>query len=322
MRNIIYVALLAMAFTAGCGNGSVKKQDGTEGETTAASGMLRIQGTSALSPMINIWVSEYIKDHPGIQANVTQSLARFAVADVLAGQADIAIIARPLTKEEAANGLWSAPVAVDALVPVISFDNSCLQPLVINGLSPQKLKEIFSGQNYTWGQLTDRNVNGKVKVFVQSDSSDNAIYWNGFLGLQAEAVSGSRLISESALFDSVAKNKNGIGYCSMMSAYDKKTGLRKEGIYILPIDFNKNGIIDDAEHLYDNYKQISNAVSSGKMPFPPGREYHIVTSGKPAPGAVQDFVKWLLTIGQNLMPDAGYIHIPKNKADKALESMK
>jgi phosphate transport system substrate-binding protein len=271
---------------------------------------------------MNIWANEFTKANPKVKCNVRTSLSKYAVSDVISGDIDIAFISRPLTEDEKSKGLWSAPLALDALVPVICFDNACIQPLVMNGLKKDKLRELFTGKSYSWGQLTGRKVSDKVKVFVQSDSSDNAIFWNTFLGIKPGETKGKIVLSEAAMFDSISRSKNALGYCEIMTVYDFKTGFRKEGIYILPVDFNNSGLIDDAEQFYDKYSVICDAVKTGKLPCPPAREFYVVTKNKPQAGVIKEFIIWLLNIGQNYMPDAGYINIPKAKADAAIQSLK
>jgi phosphate transport system substrate-binding protein len=324
MRKLWFIFIPVVIILGGCGSGTGEKGNNMVGnnDTASLSGTIRISGTMALNSMMKKWVSEFSADNPKAKISFNENPTDKGIEDILAGKTDLAMAECPLTKDEKEKGMWSAAVALDAIVPVISFDNDYIQALVMNGLTKEKLTGIFTGKIKSWGQLTGRKINEPVKVFIQSDSSGNTYTWLEFLGLKAGEMKGEKMASVDDMLKSLASTKSGIGYCSIRNVYDQGTGFRKEGIYIVPVDFNGNGAIDDNEQYYDNFSLLSKAIAAGKMPTPPARELYIVAKTKPKDKLMMEFVKWILTIGQNYMPETGYINIQRGKANAALETLK
>jgi phosphate transport system substrate-binding protein len=324
MRKFWLLCVPVIIFLGSCGSGTGEKGNIKAGgnDTTSLAGTIKITGTRVLHSMMTKWISEFGNANPKVKINLNGTPTETGIEDLLAGKADLAMISRPLTQEEKDKGLWSAPVALDAIVPVISFDNDFIQPLVMNGLTKEKLAAVFTGKIKNWGPLTGRKTNEAVKVFILSDSAGSTSVWDSFLSLKPGEKKGTKAASESDLMKSLTNTKSGIGYCSIMNAYDLKTGFRKEGICLVPIDFNGNGIIDDNEQYYDNFSLLFKAISNGKMPMPPAHELYIVAKSKPSDKLITEFFKWLLTTGQNYMPEMGYINLQKEKASTALETLK
>jgi phosphate transport system substrate-binding protein len=324
MKKYLFLFIPVIMLLGSCGADKGKKDDIKAGEndTVSLSGTIKVAGVHILDPLMTKWAGEFMKANPKVNIGVQGTTTKSAIAKLQEGTADLILISRPLTKEEAAKGLWAAPVAIDAIVPVISFDNDFIQPLTMYGITKENLSAVFKGKIKSWGALTKRKASDQIKVFVQTDSSDAAECWNAFIGAKPEEAKGTRQVADAAIIKSLRETKEGIGYVSIMSLFNQKTGVRTEGIYILPVDFNNNGLVDDNEQFYDNFSLLSNALSMGKMPVPPAREFYIVTKTKPKDVHILEFVKWMLTIGQNYMPQSGYINIQKEKANAAIETLK
>jgi len=76
--------------------------------------------------MMTVWAAEFTKLHPDVQFNVQAGGAGKGMTDALAGAVDIGMVSRaiqPLRKPRVA--YW-APVAKDAVFPVISAKNPVL----------------------------------------------------------------------------------------------------------------------------------------------------------------------------------------------------
>jgi phosphate transport system substrate-binding protein len=76
---------------------------------------------------------------------------------------------------------------------------------------------------------------------------------------------------------------------------------------VVPIDLNANGRIDDSEHFYTDLYTFLDAVNAGKFPSPPARDLYFITKGRPQKHEILDFFKWVLTDGQKLIHQDGYV---------------
>lgn len=321
MKSLLIFILPVLVLFSNCSNNTPKVNcNGTD--SVVLSGSMKITGSQTLYPMMVKWTSVFITENKNVKIDVRGTYSEVALQELQSNKIDIAMISRPLSEQEKAAGLWSAPVAMDAVVPIISFDNNNIQSLVMKGVSKEKLAGLFTGKYKTWEEITGKKSNVPVKVFVHSDSSGTAQTWNSFLSVKAGDVKGNRVLSDLQMLQQIIAEPGGIGYCSIMTAYNLQTGFRKEGIYILPIDYNANGTIDDNEQFYDKVSLITNAIVTGKLSQPPARELYIVTKTKPKDKLTTTFIKWVVTIGQNYMPELGYINITPEKANISIESMK
>ena len=59
------------------------------------------------------------------------------------------------------------------------------------------------------------------------------------------------------------------------------------------------------------------AVGDGRYPSPPARTEHLLCRGVPT-GVVAEFIRWILTDGQALAPEAGYVPLTAAEVDEAL----
>lgn len=285
-------------------------------------GTIKIKGSQTLYPLAAKWAGAFMKDHPKVKIEVSSQASQWALADLLAGKTDMAMVSCKPTDEEMKQGLWVAPVALDALVAIINFDNSEIQPLVMHGIKREMLTQIYQGSVKTWGAVTGRNAPEPVKVYALSDSTGTARTWNQFLGLAEGQHKATRLQSPEQMLAHVRLEKGAIGYCSIMDAYNMQTGFRKDGLYIVPVDYNANGHIEDAEQFYDKFTLISSALIAGKVPRPPARELFLVTKGKPSTEVMQKFLDWVLTIGQNYAATTGFVNLSKAQAEKTRGTIK
>jgi phosphate transport system substrate-binding protein len=103
-------------------------------------------------------------------------------------------------------------------------------------------------------------------------------------------------------------------------AYDANTTNPVEGLAIVPIDINGNGIIDANETFYATRADIVNAISSGAYPSPPAREENLVTKGN-FTGVTKEFIKWILTDGQQYCLAAGEVPLPDAKRTEMLNKL-
>jgi phosphate transport system substrate-binding protein len=164
---------------------------------------------------------------------------------------------------------------------------------------------------------------GKAKiisiVYTRSDACGAAETWGQYLGGTQEELQGVGIFGDPGLADAVAKDKLGVGFNNTIYAYDIKTGMKRDGIEIIPIDINGNGMIDPEENFYNTFDEILKAIGNGIYPSPPARELYFVANGKPQKDVVLEFIKWCLIDGQQFVTEAGYVPLKQNVIDSYLK---
>jgi len=113
-----------------------------------------------------------------------------------------------------------------------------------------------------------------------------------------------------------------VGFNNVAYAYDITTGKKRPGVDVIPIDVNNNRKIDPQENFYDNADSVLKAIADGRYPSPPARDLYFLTKGKPTDSTVIDFLKWVLTDGQQYVKAAGYVPLPPEKIQAQLDKLK
>jgi phosphate transport system substrate-binding protein len=233
------------------------------------------------------------------------------------------MFSRELTREEIDKGTWWIGLAIDAVVPTISDRNPYLDTLKRRGLTKEEFRAIFiDGTTRYWGELFDDSENNSINVYTRSDACGAAETWAKYMGGKQENLKGVGIYGDPGLAEAVSKDPVGIAFNNNNYVYDIKSGMKRAGIEVLPIDINGNGTVDPEENFYDKFDILLKAIADGIYPSPPARELYFVSKGKPSKLATLDFIKWTLTDGQKFVIEAGYVPIEQKKIDSYLEKLK
>jgi phosphate transport system substrate-binding protein len=317
---VILITIIVIAFAIWTAQ---RKMPETEGGLT---GTITMSGAWALYPMAVKWAEEFQKIHPGVRIDIAAGGAGKGMADALADVVDIGNVSREIYPEEAAKGAWWVSVTKDAVVSTANANNPLRDTLRKKGVTRETFITIWiTGTITDWkdvvslsGQTTSKcNLN----VYTRSDACGAAGTWAEFLGKKQEDLLGVGVYGDPGLADAVKNDVLGIGFNNINFVYDAKTKCVVEGIMIVPMDLNANGVIDKNEDFYTTRDGIVQAIAAGDYPSPPARALHFVTHGKPAKKVVREFIRWVLTEGQRYVAEAGYINLTENKIRQELEKL-
>lgn len=299
---LICCALLLGAMTSGC----ARSEKSNQGEADLE-GTITISGAFALYPLVVRWGEEFQALHPDVRFDISAGGAGKGMSDALGGAVDIGMVSREIYPEETSQGAFSISVARDAVFLTINEDNPVRNDLLQEGFSRNDLVAIFVTGEYTsWGQVVDRpEITDPIHIFTRSDACGAAETLAQYLGSHQEDLLGIGTYGDPGLLEAVIKDPHGIGYNNLNYAYDFTTGLPVEGALVIPLDVNENGQVDPGERL-DSKSQALEAVHFGTYPSPPARDLNLVTRGQPT-GLTGIFLEWVLSEGQQFIPEAGYI---------------
>jgi phosphate transport system substrate-binding protein len=308
-NNLIYFVVFALILSS-CASSKKKEQT------------ISISGAFALYPLVIKWSEEYQKEHPEVQFNITGGGAGKGMADALAGTIDLGMFSREIAQEEKNKGVWWVGLTIDAVVPTISNQNPNLEQLKIHGLTRDEFKTIFIGGTITdWNQIVKEIQPNKLTVYTRSDACGAAETWAKYLGAKQENIKGIGIFGDPGLTEAVVKDPSGIAFNNTAFAFDIKTGQKRAGVDVVPIDINNNDVIDTEEDFYQSFESVLKAIAEGVYPSPPARELYFVAKGKPTKQATLDFIKWTLTDGQKYITEAGYVPINQEKINQYLEKL-
>jgi ABC-type phosphate transport system substrate-binding protein len=155
-----------------------------------------------------------------------------------------------------------------------------------------------------------------ISVYTRSDACGAAEMWAKYLGdYHQEDIMGTAVYGDPGVAEAVKQDSLGIGFNNLNYAYDMETGGPIAGLRAIPIDLNENGQIDEDEDFYATKAELMQAIAAGRYPSPPAREEYLV--GKTEfTGVAREFVRWILTDGQQYCSEAGYIALPDERIDQ------
>jgi phosphate transport system substrate-binding protein len=322
-RNILL--LLCLAFISGCksGNSDQTKSKLTKASTREISGTFTISGAYALSPLVKKWAGDFMKINPAVKIVVTTGGTGQGIDDLTAGKIQLAMISRPLTDSELQEGIWSIPVAKDGVAAIVNQKNPYIGRILERGLSPDEFLKVFTGDiQLKWGELLDTNVKEKVSVFKRADESGAAEVFAGFLNRESSDLKGTGVVGDEEMIRSVQNNPLAIGFCNFSYAFDPLTGERIKDIQIVPADLDYDNKIETREIPFSNLDKAHRGLWLGLYPKNLCRELLIGSVGKPTDAVVLEFLKYILTDGQNNIKSAGLCELNDVYVGYSLEKLK
>lgn len=318
---LLSMLLILMLAMSACGTAGSAESTSPESDAPVSSdelsGTISVSGAFALYPMMTIWAEEFSNVHPNVQFDVQGGGAGKGMTDTIAGAVDIGMISRNIKPEEEAQGIFWVSVTKDAVFPIISAENPVAAQLMEKGITQDIYNKIYiTGEITTWGEVIgDPSITDKINVFTRSDASGAAEQWAKYAGGEAqEDLLGIGVNGEPAMVETVLKDPLAIGFGNLNSIFDLSGGGLVPGIVIPPIDINENGVAD-AEEIYTVKEDAFGAVADGTYPSPPARFENLATLGKPE-GLELEFIKWILTDGQQYLEAAGFVPLtPEQQAE-------
>lgn len=309
---------LIMFFGLSCGSGqSDSKETGKE-----LKGSISVSGAFALYPMASKWAEEFQKLHPGVSINISAGGAGKGMADVLAGMVDLAMFSRGVNQEEIKKGAWFIAVARDAVLPTISAKNPMYADLQKKGMTQQQFTDIFiTGKITNWKQVYGTGKAGKINVYNRSDACGAAEMWAKYLGGAQEDLLGVGVFGDPGIASAVKADASGIGFNNLNYAYDVTSRKKYEGMEVIPIDINNNGVIDSTEQVYGSLDDLMKAIRDGVYPCPPARDLYFISKGKPQNEIVLAFLNWIMTEGQKYVDEAGYVQLKEDHIQSELKKL-
>lgn len=313
MKKLIYFSLAGLICLLLC-YGCNSRQDSRLKKKEGLKGTISISGAFALYPMTVKWAEEFQKIYPDIRIDISAGGAGKGMTDALSGMVDLAMVSREISPAEVNQGAWYIAVTKDAVLPTISDKNPVLDIILKKGFTQDIFKEIYlTGNSHTWGEFLGSDNNNKINVYTRSDACGAAEMWGKYLGKNQESLLGIGVFGDPGIADAIKNDDIGIGFNNVIYAYDIKTRTKYTGMEVIPIDLNGNRVIDPDEDFYGSLDNITAAIQSGKYPSPPARDLYLVSKGKPTNPVIINFLKWILSDGQQYVHEAGYVQLSDDK---------
>jgi len=246
------------------------------------------------------------------------------MTDALSGMVDLGMFSRGITEVEKEKGVWWIAVAQDAVLPTMNANCYFADNVHKQGFTRQNFEDIFIHEKIvSWDKWSEGSLANdlSMNVYTRSDACGAAQMWAEYLGENQEDLIGTGIYGDPGMADAVKNDPKGIAYNNVIYVYDINTRKKHPGLDVIPIDLNENGIIDPDEKFYNKLDDINIAIQTGKYPSPPARDLYFVSNGKPKRKVVKEFLRWIVTDGQEYVEDAGYVKLSDLTLKDGFESL-
>jgi phosphate transport system substrate-binding protein len=260
-------------------------------------GNITVKGSDTLVILAQKWAEIYMGQHPDVKIQVNGGGSGVGFAALQNNAIDIADASRPIKPAEISaciKAFGKKPreykVALDGLSVYVNADNP------INELSLDQLEKIFTGKAKNWKEVGGNDA--PITVYSRENSSGTYEFFKEHvLKGQDFASSAQTMQGTAVLMQSVAKDKNGVGYGG--AAYG-------QGAKALKV--SKTDGSPAIEPTEDN-------VVSGKYPI--WRYLYTYLSPEKDKGEIAAYLNWIRSDeGQKVVKEVGYYPLPDNLREK------
>jgi len=281
---------------------------------------IKVLCTPDLYNLSVIWVKEYIKVHPGAKITVLSAPGSEIKEDQLK-EGQIGLLSNQFYKRTDAESHLQFVIGRDILVPVISSNNPYYDEICTKGISAENFAAFLADPDSgKWGTLLNGSqIEAANYYFIDDQSLSQEI--GKFLKRGEIKHNGVKVENSEQLVAAIQKDPNAFGFCRLVSIINNKDQSLSEGIKLLPIDRNNNGVLDYNENIYTDYNSFSRAVWIGKYPKALVSNIYAVSSDLPENSNEAAFLKWVLNDGQKFLFTNGYSDILTSERLSATEKI-
>lgn len=202
---------------------------------------------------------------------------------------------------------WKILIGRSAIVPVINKNNPLIDELNRSGVSAQKLLQLMSNpQDQDWGSLLNNSQNIPAKIYTVNEKE--------ILGSSEGST-----IRYDEIITKVQEDIFAIGFCNLPDILSSDNSHFIDNIAILPIDKNNNGRLDSFEKIYNSAEDFVHGVWIGKYPSRMTKSIFAVSTVKPSDKATISFLSWIISDGQKVLNENGYIMLKGYQGQASLD---
>jgi DNA-binding transcriptional LysR family regulator len=247
-------------------------------------------------------VKQFLGPRPDVSFRLVEA-GQNMPASLDSGSINMFIIAGD-TSAYTGKGIMFIELARRAVMPVFCYENPDISLLARQGVNPLNLGAAYSGIMKSWSELSPGAGNSILRAYTlqQGDESSNRFFsWLGIQPQNSLELSGAEEMTQILMKDTF-----GLGQLWSSDFYDPQTGFRKPGLYALPLDLDSSGMIEDAEHIYDDIRMFSKALYNNAYPSELSTTYYLAVSSEGHNKALAEFIKWLQLEGADACRALGY----------------
>jgi phosphate transport system substrate-binding protein len=290
MKRILQTIIVVFSLSAA--TAQVKNTD------NSISATIRYNGTRLTYPLVEAWIKEFNKIYPNISFRLWQNGSG-------ADSTDFRIASYTLDEARLNPNDTFQVVSNYAQLPVANSNHPSLKEWQTQGLTEEELKKIY----FKAGDTQQENVN-RVTIYRREAPVCATRAFASHFGVDPEKGAGIGVKGDDkTLLEETRKDVNGITYNNLGFIYNLQTRKLVEGIAVIPVDINKNNILDPEENFYSSLDQLIARLESGNVSVVTVDKVNLIYHKDKSNQALKLFISWVLTEGQKFNHQYGFLNI-------------
>lgn len=307
LASLILVGVMALSLAA-CGGGTE-----TEGEApdTSLTGTIAIDGSSTVFPITEAIAEEFNGTYPEVRIPIGVSGTGGGFKKFIAGETDISNASRPIKDEEAQA---AAAAGIEYIEMTIAYDGLSL--LVnpandwVDSLTVEELKMMWAPDSTvkTWSDIRSEWPNEEIKFYAPGTDSGTFDYFTEEINGESGAIRPDFTASEddNVLVQGIAGDKNAIGFFGY--AYYEEN---QDKLKLVAIDNGSGPVTPDFDTIQDgSYSPLSRPI------------FIYINKAALEKPEVVEFITFYNTVGEEIIPEVGYVALPSADYQANLELLK
>ncbi len=279
-----------------------------EGQKTALSGTIEIDGSSTVFPITEAVAEEFNKVAPKVRVNVGVSGSGGGFKRFTVGETDISDASRPIKASEAAiareNGIEYLEflVGVDGLSVLVSPENDFVECLTV-----EQLHEIWKPESAVqkWNDLNPVWPDKRMNLYGPGTDSGTFDYFteevNGEAGLSRADYTASE--DDNVLVQGIGGDRNALGYFGYAYYAENEDKLK-----LVAVDSGEGCVLPSVETIADGaYSPLSRPL------------FIYVSKTSLERPEVREFVRFYMEHGAELTAEVGYVPLSAQEYQDNLE---
>ncbi|MBQ3636389.1 MAG: hypothetical protein II951_12360 [Bacteroidales bacterium] len=257
----------------------------------SAQNAINVSGASFTLPLVEKWVSEYVKENP--KSNLIVTSDRQSIAN-----ARVVLSTDPSSKS----------VARFLVLPIANADNSLLQSKKIRkGINEETERELFVKNDdieAIYEERERKEIHSNVYTLAGNQNVTTALFAR-LLHTNPGKLKGRKILgSEDKALAAVKKDNEALSFNVANLIYNKDNRRPVEGIAVIAPDINGNGRVSEEERqaVSDIDALISYVENVGAAGLAIG-SIEIQTNDP----ALADFAQWVSDHGQSFLNEYGFL---------------
>jgi len=297
---------------------SISSQEITSKNTNLQTGSVSIKCTPDLYELTSKWASEFSSLNPEVKINVSE--ADFGSTGFGTG-GSLGFISGKATSAISNESNWKMVVGRDVVVAIMNTENPFSAEVNKRGIAQEQLAQmLINPQKRNWGAMLVNSLAEPVHIYIVNDETVKASLAK-FINKSSIEFTGITVSNRDEVISAIQKDPYAIGFCALVNIMNESDQDLAGNMTLLPIDKNRNGTLDYMENIYTDLNTFQRGVWIGKYPKSLVSNVYAVSSAQPANENELEFLKWVISEGQQYMNANGYCELVGSESQAQLDKL-